>query len=321
MPEEKKSNPQNTHLRCNNCQHEFNGNYCPNCGQAAKNLNRPFHFVIYDFAGTVFSFDTRVWVSLRALLFSPGKLSYDFVEGKRVRYMPPFQMYVFVSFVFFLSLSIYTKKKIQPVYDMHNMMEEQDMDSAIYEIENTRYTADSNLILTPKDLNRERLNKIKAWIDYKIATDTTLKKDVIEEMMKGSRMLSDPNMFLTTVFKYVSWGLFFLMPAYALLILLFFNKKGYYYTAHLTFSIHLHTFLFLTLLFGGCMLLLFKKLPVLIIWLFILMFLCYQFIGLRRMYQQKIMITIIKQFLMNIIYAILFAVAAVIIIVVAYLNF
>ena len=62
--------------------------------------------MIVDFMGTFVSFDTRLVKTLVAILFKPGKLTQDFLDGKRARYMPPFRFYVFASFVMFF-INIY----------------------------------------------------------------------------------------------------------------------------------------------------------------------------------------------------------------------
>ena len=60
--------------------------------------------------GNMFAFDTRFWKTFVAILFKPGTLARDYVKGHRVKYMPPFRFYVFVSFLFFLVLNFYTSQ-------------------------------------------------------------------------------------------------------------------------------------------------------------------------------------------------------------------
>ena len=109
---------------CKNCSKKFYGNYCPECGQSVKEFERPFQFLIVDFMGNIFAFDTRFWKTFVAILFKPGTLILDYVKGHRVKYMPPFRFYVFISFVFFLLLNIYTaqKTKISPENKNNNMV-------------------------------------------------------------------------------------------------------------------------------------------------------------------------------------------------------
>ena len=49
---------------CKNCETQFKGNYCPNCGQSVKEVDKPFSIIFYDFLGNIFAFDTRFYKSL-----------------------------------------------------------------------------------------------------------------------------------------------------------------------------------------------------------------------------------------------------------------
>lgn len=321
MPEENKIETQEEQITCKNCETEFQGNYCPECGQSAKNLNRPFHFVIYDFAGTVFSFDTRFFRSLMYLLTSPGTIAHDFVEGKRARYMAPFQMYVFVSFVFFFTLSFYTKTSLKPVYEEQLHIAQNRSDSLSSDIELQSDSLGNIQIKTLEDFNSEKLYLVKLKIDERLRTDTTKSEKEAKVLLRVSKLLSDPNLFFVAVFKYFSWGLFAVMPVFALLLMMFFGRKGYYYTAHLTMSLNLHTFLFLILLLGLLIRIVFHSLPGFVVLILFLVFSVYEFIGIRRMYRKKFVRTLFFTGFMNFIYFMLFLVVSAGIITVAFLNF
>ncbi|QMU65697.1 MAG: DUF3667 domain-containing protein [Flavobacteriaceae bacterium] len=56
-----------------------------------------------------FSLDAKFWMTIIPLLTKPGKVSRDFINGKRVRYSNPFQFYLTVSIIFFLILSVTNK--------------------------------------------------------------------------------------------------------------------------------------------------------------------------------------------------------------------
>jgi len=50
--------------------------------------------------------DSRLWRTLRALLFQPGFLSQQFLAGRRASYLSPFRLYFVLSVLFFLMVSI-----------------------------------------------------------------------------------------------------------------------------------------------------------------------------------------------------------------------
>ena len=97
---------------CKNCEHEFSGNFCPNCGQSSIDFDRPFGFVFYDFLGNFLSFDARFFKTFKHLLFFPGRLTNDFFAGKRISFTPPFRLFIFASFVLFLLLQFLTGKTL-----------------------------------------------------------------------------------------------------------------------------------------------------------------------------------------------------------------
>jgi hypothetical protein len=47
-------------------------------------------------------FDSRLWRSLAALWLRPGRLTLEFVRGRRMAFLPPFRLYLIISVVFFL---------------------------------------------------------------------------------------------------------------------------------------------------------------------------------------------------------------------------
>jgi len=55
------------------------------------------------------TWDAKFWTTLFPLLTKPGKVSKDFIQGKRQRYSNPFQFYLTVSILFFLIIGLTNK--------------------------------------------------------------------------------------------------------------------------------------------------------------------------------------------------------------------
>ena len=88
--------------RCANCGIVLLGEHCYACGQPTKGLVRHFSSIIGDFMDSVFELDSRILRTLGPLLFKPGYLSLEYFEGRRVRYVSPVRLFVFLSlFAFF----------------------------------------------------------------------------------------------------------------------------------------------------------------------------------------------------------------------------
>lgn len=60
-----------------------------------------------DMVGDIADLDSRIWRSLIPLLLKPGHLTADYLQGRRARYMPPFRMYLVLSILFFLLMSVF----------------------------------------------------------------------------------------------------------------------------------------------------------------------------------------------------------------------
>ena len=119
---------------CPNCGTEIGGQFCSNCGQSAKDLKRPFIGLIRDILGDVFSFDGRLWRTLPALMFRPGHITRSYIDGKRMRYVPPFRLFLISSVIFFLVAFAITEKQSWFV-DGEEVTLNQGLASAVLEID------------------------------------------------------------------------------------------------------------------------------------------------------------------------------------------
>ncbi len=86
---------------CENCNRALLGDYCYACGQPVKGLVRHFSSIIGDFADSVLNLDTRLPRTLWPLLAKPGFLTTEYFAGRRVRYVSPVRLFVFISIVTF----------------------------------------------------------------------------------------------------------------------------------------------------------------------------------------------------------------------------
>lgn len=87
---------------CLNCGEVLTGQHCAHCGQRAKVRVLSLWGMTRDLLGDMLDWDSRIWRTLRPLAFSPGKLTQDYLRGRRASYTPPFRMYVLLSVAFFV---------------------------------------------------------------------------------------------------------------------------------------------------------------------------------------------------------------------------
>jgi len=92
--------------QCKNCNLHLDEGYqfCPKCSQRVDDEQDSLGGILKHFLSDYFTFDSKITKSVWPLLSAPGKLTEEFVKGRRVRYIPPLRMYVFISLFFFLIL-------------------------------------------------------------------------------------------------------------------------------------------------------------------------------------------------------------------------
>jgi len=87
---------------CLNCGSTLSGQYCGNCGQRAQTRLISIWQLLREAFGDLLELDSRIWRTLIPLSIRPGRLTRDYLEGRRARFMPPFRTYLVLSIVFFL---------------------------------------------------------------------------------------------------------------------------------------------------------------------------------------------------------------------------
>ena len=95
-------------LDCLNCGQPLTGNenFCSYCGQKNTIKKLSFGVFVSNIFSGFFSYDSRFWNTFIPLLTKPGKVSKQYIEGKRARFVNPFQLYLNVSIIFFIILGI-----------------------------------------------------------------------------------------------------------------------------------------------------------------------------------------------------------------------
>ena len=96
--------PVQSGLPCANCGAIVTDRFCSTCGQLASDFHRPFWELISSSLADVFSLDGRLLRTLPTLMLRPGRLTRNYLDGQRARYVPPFRMFLLASLLFFLTV-------------------------------------------------------------------------------------------------------------------------------------------------------------------------------------------------------------------------
>jgi Protein of unknown function (DUF3667) len=92
--------------RCQNCESALIGPFCHFCGQPVRGPIREFFSFIGDGTAELIRPDSKLMRTLALLFFKPGSLTSRYLDGKRVQFVKPVRLYLSLSLVLFLVLSI-----------------------------------------------------------------------------------------------------------------------------------------------------------------------------------------------------------------------
>ena len=236
---------------------------------------RFFPVLLRDLMEDLFDLDSRFMRTMKPLLFKPGRLTRDYMQGRRFRYAPPMRLYIFSSIVFFLlaallsndSMSIHKNKEenkttqvveapitTQEVIEtpgdlLPDTLGETDPDTVIV-IDSEQEPDEPLFELDDISFNDEPWNRETNPVDIKWLPDWLNDRinDEIEGSPQKAKQINDnPNLIIDKVFDILPATMFVLLPVVALIFKFWYLFAKRYYIEHLIFSLHNHAFLFVSL--------------------------------------------------------------------------
>lgn len=268
---------------CLNCGHVVEETYCPHCGQENIELKEDALHMITHAIADYFHFEHKFFGTIKPLLFKPGKLTVDYVAGKRASFLHPIKLYIFISIVFFITVFSSNKKKekeAEPSAEITEKLKNDTVTSkSVKEVRQilaylplSKSKKDSILKEVRKDIkedgsafvnigssrkSKKRYNKLlseeKSVEEYE-KKQRALPKDQRDNFVvnyftkKGIEFnkYPDPSAKIgEDMIKYVPKMMFLLLPLFALILKLVYLRKHRFYYEHLIYSFHTHSAIFL----------------------------------------------------------------------------
>jgi uncharacterized protein DUF3667 len=88
---------------CKSCSTKVSSYYCSNCGEKViDSSDRTIKYFLSDFVSLLTFADSKILRTLKLLIFNPGQLSSNYVDGVRVKYMRPLQIFFLANLICFL---------------------------------------------------------------------------------------------------------------------------------------------------------------------------------------------------------------------------
>ena len=188
---------------------------------------------LHEFIGHYVALEGKLWQTLWPLLFKPGRLTLEYIQGRRVRYVQPLRIYLTFSLIFF---AVFKFSGIAVVINDQKAMTPAAVAAAGIPAPprtpppgRLQVPPEDNEVITNIGQGAERLHA--GW------------------GAKVTRFLAQPTDAMvaaaTRAFQsYAPYALFALMPVFALLLKLLYLGTGRQYGAHLLFALHANAFAF-----------------------------------------------------------------------------
>ncbi len=227
---------------CLNCNYVVENKFCPNCGQENSETRQSFHYLFTHFAEDLAHYDSSFWKTMKALLLQPGKLTQEYLSGKRKKYVPPVKLYIFISFMTFLIPNLLPEVSlfgdVVTIEEVPNIDEEDVTELegfTMFEKEkfNSIQELDSLQQFLPKNKRYTPLEYKAAKISFnlrKLRSNQQLHDEVVESFMHNLPKV-----------------LFLYMPLFAFFLWLIHNKKKWFYFDSGVFTLHYFSFLLLVI--------------------------------------------------------------------------
>ncbi|MFT6732872.1 MAG: hypothetical protein ACJAS9_001057 [Polaribacter sp.] len=347
---------------CANCNTELSGKFCHTCGQSSKSMIKFFGEVIKELLDDALGYDSRFKHSLMPLFFKPGRLTLDYVKGKRFHYVLPFKLYLITSVLFILLIKntantdgitlqneteanaaeeVVKKSKEEKIEDAKDKIEQvfDELPIAANEIKQEILDAVESEQLELKDKEKIKdkkgttisLGGGKNDIELEWNEDTQQLDGVAEIESEFLRIFfvqinpnlkrwkNDPAPLVESIIEMLPYMMFIILPIFAVFLKLFYAFSKRFYTEHLVFLLHNHSFIYLLMMLQTGFAIGEAKLGDMEYWFtqplsstlsfisLILSFwmIIYVFLSMKRFYKQRWKLTVTKTLLLGFIYTVL----------------
>ncbi len=313
---------------CLNCGEDFrkNENYCPECGQENKDKRVSIGLFIGDFISNYLNFDTTFFKTIPLFLFKPGKLTIEYNEGRRRKYIQPIRLYlIFSLFYFFIFGWVIPKNFLDDVMNgsLANVLDRdsfnknpqlQNVDPEDRAVLDSLFSSYGKTNLKPT--TSDTLGKI-GWLELKVlALDPNVDNEQFNAALQKSSfiqvdmistgkkraIIANSSLFISGVARNLPLMMFVLLPFFALILKLLYIRKDIYFVEHLIHGINLHSFAYF--IYGLTTLWVVYiewKAGSVIFWGFIIVSV-YAYFSMKKVYEQGWFKTLIKFTLLGMIY-------------------
>jgi hypothetical protein len=212
---------------------------------------------LHEFIGHYVALEGKLWKSLCLLLFRPGRLTLEYIKGRRVRYVQPLRLYLTFSLIFFAVMKYVGHEPVHvqapssraaATAPASGQGKDKVKEKGTDEDEDGEERGQP-----PKLINEDRPGEIrKGTKEVREAVskvDPGLASVVVDRVEHVGNLSGEEQsrLFNTALYSYVPYAIFCMMPLFALYLKVLYLGSGRRFGEHLLFALHSNGFAFLAL--------------------------------------------------------------------------
>ncbi|WP_130735319.1 DUF3667 domain-containing protein [Flavobacterium sp. J27] len=346
---------------CLNCETplDVSEKYCHHCGQLNSTKKITISDFIEEFLSNFYAYDSRLRNSIISMFTKPGLLAKEFNEGKRQKYANPFRLFLSVSILLFLSMSL-SNKYSQPektasstsinsnkpeelskliINDSLANPEQEKLKKKIEKQIESRRDFHKDSIYTNQELSKNSLGfyyGLSSFRNFNLKYPNKSESEALKELGYDDNQLnryiySKSKLFKTNdikselteyFYQKLPFLIFLSLPIITIIFWMMFYSRKINYTEHLIFSYTYFTFLFICLILYNTIDIFYSTVADFLMGFYtIILFPFYLYRSLRNFYQQNRWITILKFVILNPLFGIFLLISSLIMIFLGILLF
>ncbi|HEY1043585.1 MAG TPA: DUF3667 domain-containing protein [Telluria sp.] len=218
---------------CLNCGTTVHLNYCANCGQETRLHVPSAREFIHEFVTHYIAIEGKLWRTLKLLLFKPGKLTTEYLAGRRASYIIPLRIFLTFSILFFATMKLSNVDLVNS--DVGKAGQEQQAPARGSAGDSAR--PDREAAAKPGRRDRSDLHELAEYIGPGAVAKIERVLDLPQEQRD--------KVIAAGFYSYAPYAMLLLMPVFALYLKLLYLGSGRRYGEHFLFALHTNAFAYL----------------------------------------------------------------------------
>jgi hypothetical protein len=251
---------------CRNCGDPSPADFCPSCGQRKVEVRVSVATLVGDLMEDQFGVERRLPATLFALFLRPGLLTREYLDGRVVRYVRPFKLYLVSSLVLFLLVGLLSLRGVSALnlgpdgtalqFTPEAGLVSREASDALRTAREAERAARAGREPGPAAAERAMTipdtiapgEEETPWYERVQVNTGNERLDALvrARMQRLGRM--DPRDAIRevtrTFLNYLPTLLFLLLPVFAGILKLLYIRSGRFYVEHFVFVLHTHAFIF-----------------------------------------------------------------------------